>query len=73
MVGNTKMMNHYTIIPYKLDFVGLKLITPTQIDLVLTTHTRTLPHVQYFPQDTLEVKQGWKQIDRTLSLQIVSV
>ena len=73
MVGNTKMMNHYTIFPYKLDFVGLKLITPTQIDLVLTTHTRTLPHVQYFPQDTLEVKQGWKQIDRTLSLQIVSV
>ena len=73
MVGNTRMMNHYTIFPYKLDFVGLKLITPTQIDLVLTTHTRTLPHVQYFPQDTLEVKQGWKQIDRTLSLQIVSV
>ena len=73
MAGNTKMMNHYTIIPYKLDFVGLKLIIPTQIDLVLTTHTRTLPHVQYFPQGTLEVKQGWKQIDRTLSLQIVSV
>ena len=55
MVGNTRMMNHYTMFPYKLNFVGLKLITPTQIDLVLTTHTRTLPHVQYFPQGTLRV------------------